>query len=91
MMKGLPFRHRLGWDSQRETAVQVLRALPRGLNGGVFPGITTEAIEHRYVRAGIANLWYHDLRHEATTRLFNSPLMRRINDPGSCTAPGYRR
>lgn len=60
------------------TAVRVLRALPRGLNGDVFPRITTEAIKRAYIRAvrraGIENLRFHDLRHEATTRLFEKGL-----------------
>ena len=60
------------------TAVRVLRALPRSLHGPVFPGLTTEAIKRAYIRAvrraGIENLRFHDLRHEATTRLFEKGL-----------------
>ena len=60
------------------TAIRVLRALPRSLHGQVFPGITTEAIKRAYIRAvrraGIENLRFHDLRHEATTRLFEKGL-----------------
>jgi integrase len=60
------------------TAVKVLRALPRSLNGQVFPGLTTEAIKRAYIRAtrraGIEDLRFHDLRHEATTRLFEKGL-----------------
>ncbi len=60
------------------TAVGVLRALPRSLNGQVFPGLTSEAIKRSYIRAvrraGIENLRFHDLRHEATTRLFEKGL-----------------
>jgi len=56
------------------TAVEVLRVLPRSLLGQVFPGVTTEAIKRAYIRAvrraGIDDLRFHDLRHEATTRLF---------------------
>ena len=59
-------------------AVRVLRALPRSLHGQVFPGLTTEAIKRSYIRAvrraGIENLRFHDLRHEATTRLFEKGL-----------------
>ncbi|MGB5777137.1 MAG: site-specific integrase [Sedimenticolaceae bacterium] len=33
------------------TAVNVLRDLPRGLRGDVFPGITTEAVKRFYMRA----------------------------------------
>lgn len=60
------------------TAVRVLRALPRSLHGQAFPGITTEAIKRAYIRAvrraSIENLRFHDLRHEATTRLFEKGL-----------------
>ncbi len=60
------------------TAIRVLRALPRSLHGQVFPGITTEAIKRAYIRAvrraGIEDLRFHDLRHEATTRLFEKGL-----------------
>ena len=59
-------------------AVEVLRALPRSLHGDVFPGVTTEAIKRAYIRAvrraGIEDLRFHDLRHEATTRLFEKGL-----------------
>ena len=60
------------------TAIRVLHALPRSLHGQVFPGVTTEAIKRAYIRAvrraGIENLRFHDLRHEATTRLFEKGL-----------------
>jgi integrase len=60
------------------SAVAVLRALPRALNGDVFPGVTTEAVKRSYMRAirraGIEGLRFHDLRHEATTRLFEKGL-----------------
>ncbi len=60
------------------TAVNVLRALPRGLHGEVFPGLTTEAIKRAFARARrraeIEDLHFHDLRHEATTRLFERGL-----------------
>jgi len=60
------------------TAVQVLRTLPRSLHGQAFPGLTTEAVKRAYIRAvrraGIVNLRFHDLRHEATTRLFEKGL-----------------
>jgi integrase len=60
------------------TAIRVLRALPRSLHGPVFPGLTTEAIKRAYIRsvrrAGIEDLRFHDLRHEATTRLFEKGL-----------------
>ena len=60
------------------TAVRVLRTLPRSLHGPVFLGLTTEAVKRAYIRAvrraGIENLRFHDLRHEATTRLFEKGL-----------------
>jgi integrase len=58
--------------------VEVLRALPRSLHGQVFPGLTTEAVKRAFARAtrraGIEDLHFHDLRHEATTRLFELGL-----------------
>ena len=60
------------------TAVAVLRARPRALHGDVFQGVTTEAVKRSYMRAtrraGIEDLRVHDLRHEATTRLFEKGL-----------------
>ena len=59
-------------------AAKVLRALPRSLNGQVFPGLTAEALKRSYIRAvhraGIEDLRFHDLRHEATKRLFEKGL-----------------
>ncbi|XTI71823.1 site-specific integrase [Acidithiobacillus sp. AC3] len=58
-------------------AVDVLKALPRSMNGKVF-GTTYEAIHLAFVRAcrraGIEDLRFHDLRHEATSRLFEKGL-----------------
>ena len=60
------------------TAVAVLRALPRALQGDLFPGVSAEAVKRSYMRAirraGIEGLRFHDLRHEATTRLFEKGL-----------------
>ena len=54
-------------------AVSTLEVLPRNLDGRVF-GVTYEGIHQSYVRAcrraGITGLTFHDLRHEATSRLF---------------------
>ena len=54
-------------------AVAILEALPRNLDGRVF-GVTYEGVKQAYVRAcrraAITGLTFHDLRHEATTRLF---------------------
>ena len=58
-------------------AVAALEALPRNLDGRVF-GVTYEGIHQSYVRAcrraGITGLTFHDLRHEATSRLFEKGL-----------------
>lgn len=54
-------------------AVEILQNLPRCMDGQVFPitgdGVT-QAFERASKRAGIAGLTFHDLRHEATSRLF---------------------
>ena len=59
-------------------AVEILKALPRSINGEVFPGVTTGAVKKAFsratCRAGIEDLHFHDLRHEATTRLFELGL-----------------
>jgi integrase len=59
-------------------AVKILRSLPRSIQGEVFPGLTTEAVKRAYARAvrraAIKNLRFHDLRHEATSRLFEKGL-----------------
>ena len=58
-------------------AVAVLEALPRNLDGRVF-GTTYEGVHQAFVRAckraGIDDLRFHDLRHEATSRLFEKSL-----------------
>ncbi len=52
-------------------AIAVLKGLPRNISGTVFPGAD---ISHSFAaacaRAGIEDLRFHDLRHEATSRLF---------------------
>ncbi|WP_227487897.1 site-specific integrase [Acidithiobacillus sp. HP-11] len=54
-------------------AVTVLDALPRSIGGRVF-GMTYEAMKQAFdracKRAGIDDLRFHDLRHEAVSRLF---------------------
>ncbi|WP_226838812.1 site-specific integrase [Acidithiobacillus caldus] len=58
-------------------AVEILRGLPRSMDGRVF-GTTYEAIHLSFTRvckrAGIEDLRFHDLRHEATTRFFEKGL-----------------
>jgi integrase len=60
------------------TAVAVLRALPRALQGDLFPGVSTGAVKRSYMRAirraGIEGLRFHDQRHEATNRMFEKEL-----------------
>lgn len=53
-------------------ACSVLRALPRDPGGCVFPisaDSLKKAFERAVARAGIVDLHFHDLRHEATSRL----------------------
>lgn len=53
-------------------AIAILRALPRTLSGQVFP-VTPNALKHAWTRAcasaKIIDLHFHDLRHEATSRI----------------------
>ena len=53
-------------------AVAVLESLPRSLHGRVFP-VTADALKRAFERAvkraHIEGFHFHDLRHEATTRL----------------------
>jgi len=60
------------------TAVAALRSLQPRTHGAVFPGLTTEAVKQAFVRsvrrAGLDDLRFHDLRHEATTRFFERGL-----------------
>lgn len=55
----------------------VLAELPRSIDGRVFP-ITAPALDKRWRRvcvlAGIEGLRWHDLRHEAVSRLFEKGL-----------------
>jgi integrase len=74
-------------------AVIVLRTLPRALHGDVFPGVTTEAVKSSHMRAtrraGIEELRFHDLRHQATTRLLEKGL--NIMEVASITGHKYLR
>lgn len=53
-------------------ARKILKSLPRSIDGRVFP-TTADAVKKAFVRAcnraGIENFHFHDLRHEATSRL----------------------
>jgi len=59
------------------TCVTMLEALPRSLDGRVFP-VSMETVKQAYeravLRAGIANFTFHDLRHDALTRLAKQGL-----------------
>ena len=66
--------HRIPLSSH---AVDVLESLQRRIDGYVFgmrKDSITQAFERACERAGIENLRYHDLRHEATSRLFERGL-----------------
>ena len=58
-------------------ALEILDELPRRIDGKVF-GLTansiSQAFERASERAGISNLRFHDLRHEATSRFFERGL-----------------
>ena len=60
------------------TAVATIRALPRSTRGKLFPGVTTEAVKRAFMRAcgraEIEDFHFHDLPHEATSRLFEKGL-----------------
>ncbi|MHB8975518.1 MAG: site-specific integrase [Trichloromonadaceae bacterium] len=55
-------------------ALEVLKSLPRRLDGGPVFGLKKDQITDRMrttvKRAGLADLCFHDLRHEATSRFF---------------------
>ena len=55
-----------------QACVNMLKELPRNMNGIVFP-ISIETLKQAYQRAinraGITNFTFHDLRHDALTRL----------------------
>ena len=58
-------------------AIKLLKALPRRIDGGVFgmlPDSITRAFDRACQRAGVEHLRFHDLRHEATSRLFEKGL-----------------
>lgn len=54
-------------------AVEILQAIPRRISGSVF-GVAPDALSHAFMdarkAAGVTGLRLHDLRREATSRLF---------------------
>ena len=58
------------------SAISILRELENGEADGPVFGMAAMAITHAYMkackRAGIEDLTFHDLRHEATSRLFEN-------------------
>lgn len=63
------------------TAIQVLRSIPK-TGSNVFPFRTGRAISHAFAKAcksaGLVDLRFHDLRHEATSRLFECTDLRDV-------------
>ena len=58
-------------------AIEILNGVPRRIDGRVFglaANSISQAFERAAERAGIADLRFHDLRHEATSRLFERGL-----------------
>ncbi|RQY67305.1 site-specific integrase [Burkholderia stagnalis] len=68
-MRGVPLSSR---------CIAVLGSLPGDRSGPVFPGVTRNAAKLAFdrarKRAGLTDFRFHDLRHEATTRLFELGL-----------------
>ncbi|TCG02050.1 hypothetical protein BZM26_02630 [Paraburkholderia strydomiana] len=59
------------------TCVSMLESLPRSLDGRVFPvsmEASKQAYERAVARAGISDFTFHDLRHDALTRLAKQGL-----------------
>ncbi len=59
-------------------AVKTIESLPRRLDGRLFPEARASSVSHKFRAlcnaAGIEGLRFHDLRHEATSRLFELGL-----------------
>jgi integrase len=69
-------------------AVKLLQALPRAIDGKVFPltpNAVKQAWERARARAGLTDLHFHDLRHEATSR-----LAERLNVLELASVTGHR-
>jgi len=58
-------------------AIKILQGLPRNISGNVWdiePGSVSQAFSRACARCGIKDLRWHDLRHEAATRLIERGL-----------------
>jgi len=59
-------------------AVKTIESLPRRIDGRLFPEAGASSVSHKFRAlcnaAGIEGLRFHDLRHEATSRLFELGL-----------------
>lgn len=59
-------------------ARKTIASLPRHIAGEAFPGLSNTAVSHRFIllrkKLEIEDLRFHDLRHEATSRLFEKEL-----------------
>ena len=66
------------WVPLSSHALAVLNALPRRLDGMIWGAIHEASISRAFARAccraAIEDLRFHDLRHEATSRLFEKGL-----------------
>jgi integrase len=57
------------------TAIEILKSIPRNISGPVFgmsENAITIAMRRARAEAGIEDLTFHDLRHEATSRFFEN-------------------
>jgi integrase len=63
-------------------AIETFRGMQCSGSGPVFSGVTTEAVKRAFIRAckraAIDNFHFHDLRHEATSRLVERGVFESI-------------
>ena len=61
-----------------QAAMTTIKDLPSHISGNLYPNLSTNAISHRFKslcnKVEIEELHFHDLRHEATSRLFERGL-----------------
>ena len=73
-------------------AVKTIESLPRRLDGRLFPDAGASSVAHKFRAlcnaAGIEGLRFHDLRHEATSRLLGAATLDRLRhgDAGDAEA-----